>query len=420
MAYADKLYQSSFRNVMFFSPRESENGGKKIVEHNYPGSNFKFYEELGEAPPTFSISALVHGENADQERRRLILAMTEPGLGTLVHPIYGTLLVEAVDYSVKSSDKKIGIFEFTLNFGTSEQSISLNPEETTSNQVSEEAQQARADLDNVFTEAYEEPTFIDSIVAAADEVNAIVDELNDQIDSIAEPIQDAVSEITTVVATTRRNVLTAVRTANNTKNSLRAVYDSFLVVVNFPSELRESWEELTDFDFLSPAKVSSSSEQSAIIINSTKRNTAKRIQINNNNRLLADHTRVNALIGLIESTSNTNFTDEEQLQEARDLLESKFVSLVEEADRTSIVFNSGLRARINELRNLSRQVLDVQLQNVWRVKEVQSGITSLSILAYRYYGSLDRLDTIKSLNPSQKWDGIQNENVKVTTGGTVG
>ncbi len=419
MAYADKLYQASFRNVPFFSTGESENGGKKLVEHNYPGSDLKFYEELGDAPPTFSISALVHGENADQERRRLILAMIEPGLGTLVHPIYGTLLVEAIDYSVKSSDKNIGIFEFTLNFGTSEQSISLNPEETTSNQVSEEAQQARVELDNSFVEAYEEPSFIDSVVAVADEVNAIVDEVNDQIDAIVEPIQEAVSEITTVVATTRRNVLTVVRTANNLKNSLRAVYDSFLVIVNFPRELREAWDELTNFDFLSPARVSSSSEQSAIIINSTKRNTAKRIQINNNNRLLADHTRVNALIGLIESTSNTNFTDEEQLQEARDLLESKFVLLVEEADRTSVVFNPVLRARINVLRNLSRQVLDSQLQNVWRVKEVQSGVTSLSILTHRYYGSLDSLDVIKRLNPSKKWDGIQNENVKVTTGGTV-
>jgi hypothetical protein len=62
-----------------------------------------------------------------------------------------------------------------------------------------------------------------------------------------------------------------------------------------------------------------------------------------------------------------------------------------------------VRKTVAELRVKANKVIDNKEQSVFRVVEIEPGMTSFALTTHRYYGSLDNLDLIKTLNPSVNW-----------------
>ena len=115
-----KLQPASFRGIGFLVDSASTDGGRKLVTHEYPNTNKRYVEDLGELQETFTINGLVTGQNYAQKRDSLIAALKQPDRGQLIHPMFGAVTVVAKPYSLNESMNEFGVAKFTMVFEKSD------------------------------------------------------------------------------------------------------------------------------------------------------------------------------------------------------------------------------------------------------------------------------------------------------------
>lgn len=92
-SWKDGLRAASFRGVPFqFLDTEGE-GGRRLVEHEYPFRDTADTEDLGKKNRTYRLQAYVIGDDYFAQRDALLAALETAGPGTLVHPYMGVLTV---------------------------------------------------------------------------------------------------------------------------------------------------------------------------------------------------------------------------------------------------------------------------------------------------------------------------------------
>ena len=100
MSYLDRL-----STLRYTSPSGQEfalafdglrrDGGKKVPVTETPGHDTPIVQDLGEAALTYPVVCYIHGDDYDAEADRFWAALEEPGAGTLHHPRWGILSVIA-------------------------------------------------------------------------------------------------------------------------------------------------------------------------------------------------------------------------------------------------------------------------------------------------------------------------------------
>jgi prophage DNA circulation protein len=412
MGVFEQWQPASFKGVSFLVNTETKTGGKKTVTHEYVGSDKRFTEELGLLPPLFTIEAKVHGEDAIQQRLELEKILDEPGLGTLIHPIYGAVEVKSTTYIVNSNQTDVGEFRFSLNFETTEAIVTLDVAPATVSTVSDNAGNARTALDNAMEAAILgpdvpgytpdvlsatsekiieaiEPTFIDQITVGA---NSIYDTIFDYTTGVVSAVRSKVATFTSFVSNARSDMLTIVQQPFEIKNNVKDFYAAALNIVNSPSDLSEAWDRLIDFGFLE-----------------TPIGTDTVIQQNteNNKSTLNEHTRLTALVNLNESSADKDYTTEEDIDAQNKVLDDGYRRLMENfgndldlTNVTPLAMDADFKAAMTTLRANTKAVLDAKRQNAYRVVTINPGTSSMALTAYRYYGDHEELDELQDLNPN--------------------
>lgn len=111
------ILPASFRNVPFSVRKASVTGGRFNVIHEFPNSDRRFVEDMGLNNKSFTIDdAFVSGNDAQDKRDKLILALEQEGPGILVHPYFGDITVNAAPYTSSQSMTEVGVINFTLEF----------------------------------------------------------------------------------------------------------------------------------------------------------------------------------------------------------------------------------------------------------------------------------------------------------------
>lgn len=117
MSYRDRLRKASFRGVEFQVSSSDYGGGRRSVVHEYPGREEPFTEDLGGHAEGFKIEAFVLGDDYDLDRDRLLLALSEPGPGELIHPYLGVKRVQVLGkYRVRESSVDGRMARFSITF----------------------------------------------------------------------------------------------------------------------------------------------------------------------------------------------------------------------------------------------------------------------------------------------------------------
>lgn len=116
MSWRDQYRQGSFRGVPFVSQSNEGSGGRRIEQHEFPGRDRPWAEDLGRRGRAFTLEVFVAGSEYLAARDRLIDALEAAGPATLVHPWDGEMVVAAGDYTVRDSTEDGGIAYFTINF----------------------------------------------------------------------------------------------------------------------------------------------------------------------------------------------------------------------------------------------------------------------------------------------------------------
>lgn len=120
MAWLETFNQGSFRQVPFECVALSENRAKSVAINEMPYSNKAFVNDMGNDTRRYQISAFFSGEDYETYRDAFIIALDMAGAGELVHPLYGTLMVQVLDYSVKHEPDVVDSCTIDFNFITAE------------------------------------------------------------------------------------------------------------------------------------------------------------------------------------------------------------------------------------------------------------------------------------------------------------
>ncbi len=109
--------KASFRGVGFSVTDHSITGGRFGISHAHPFSEKPTTQDVGRRPNAFSLECLVVGADHQQKRNALIQALETEGIGELVHPTVGRLMVQANTYSIKENIvENAGLTKFSINF----------------------------------------------------------------------------------------------------------------------------------------------------------------------------------------------------------------------------------------------------------------------------------------------------------------
>lgn len=387
MSVASKYKQASFRGVPFLIKSESEEAGKKVAIHEYPNSDRRFVEELGALPSSFSMAALVHGERAVEQSSDLIRALTLPGLGVLVHPIYGRIEVKATTFKRSTVETEMGEITFEINFEKSESNMSLSPILSTSSSVSSAADVARKAGFNALSIEMIINKSKEAMISTQKVTRAAMQVANGNFRSLGGPDASSLATFDRVFKASMRNLYLATQSRGAFTTLLENFYTAARAIVG-PAGQKKAWEDLTTYgQNRRPTPIT----------------TAIRLAQEKNAAAINSHTRINALINLYESVAYTTFTTDQEILAAQKFLSDTFDTLFGDSSDDGVSSNQELRAAILDLRTVTGNILDSSSNNVFKLRDLQPGGGSMPLFTYQYYGSLDLLDTLLELNPEQNW-----------------
>lgn len=387
-----KLHPASFDGVPFLYRTESASRGKKVILHEYPNCDYRYVEELGRMPSTFSIEAIIHGKDSKNLRLRLENALENKGLKKLVHPIYGILWVITIDFEVSSNQSEIGQFVFNINFSQSLENVSPEPDTPTASQISNIADKTRSAINLKMGEYYTAPKNKFNFDTITTTVQTTLKSVNDQINKVVDLSSKGAADFNRLYRSVTGGITSMVSSAQIMKQNITSFYAAALDAPVFVEQLSDAWDNLLKEPLSVPSAVSVTPLQ------------AERRQ---NDFAVLEHMNLMALVGSYEAKAHKEYTTDTDLLADRNLLDSYYRHLtssqnqaIADIELKSICNEIDIRALLAELRTTARAVFDEKEKAAFKVVDIDPGITSMSLACYRYYGSLEYIEQLSSLNPN--------------------
>lgn len=116
MSWRDQYEMGAFRGHPFRTEYHERTGGRRVVSHEFPGRDEPVTEDLGRSQRTFSVDCFVVGAEYRTERDALIDALEKFGPGLLVHPFYGSIIVNVLSYRQTEDTEEGGMCRFSIEF----------------------------------------------------------------------------------------------------------------------------------------------------------------------------------------------------------------------------------------------------------------------------------------------------------------
>ena len=114
--WRSRMQTASFRGVKFPTDSHDAKGGRRKVQHEYPGSDESDVEDMGQKAWDYNLAAYCIGDDYDKQRDELIKALNQPEPAWLVHPWLGRLWVVASEWTITESNDKGGYCAIQITF----------------------------------------------------------------------------------------------------------------------------------------------------------------------------------------------------------------------------------------------------------------------------------------------------------------
>lgn len=374
----ESLYKASFRGVSLFILEDNTKKGQKAVTHEYPNSDVRDVEELGKIPPIIDIKCLttnymIGSTTLDfvEARDKLEEALDKGGIGNLVHQHYGSLNVKVGEYSISSSIKEVGKSIFSIKFYyCSDGEIIAKPEE-----VKTDAQKKIAD-DEIKTNVgkrYVEPVNSGEKIRTKSFFEGLLDGIADLLNDL--------SDFNELVASATDDLFNALATANGIADLISNTINGLNQLVLDAKTLTSYFENILNRKFFKDE--------------SKEKTTVQRQREESNKELIDEQITLLALSGYLNSSTLIDFTTAEEIEKNLKLSDEIFEKIFSSDDQDE---KMDVRDEMMKLKIQSRNLINLKLQNVWKVVEKKSNLTSLSLQTYNYYESLDNIDDIVGIN----------------------
>lgn len=375
-----KLPIASFAGVEFSYQDSTVEGGRKTVTHEYPNKDSRYVEDLGGLEKKFTINAWTDDNVSDATRDKLIKALDKSGIQTLVHPRFGDLNVVCIGYSINDNITELGISKITMNF----EIASLNSLPTVDKSNLGFIAKLKEDVGD-----YLETNFGGAIKsvknnkAKFDSFNNTLTQASREISRGAALVQgsaDSFSDFATSINRIIDSSAALVQAPSTLATNLRTAFDNLSVAYTRAQDLFDVAKGLFGFD-----------ERDQTITGSSQRSR----DLRNNQDQLNNFINAEVMAIAYDSAANIPYTTQDEVNNARSNLETGFDLLPTNLDRN--VYNLLIELRIRTTEYLS--TISIGLPKV--VNYTVRNETSLNVLVYSLYGSLDLKNSIRDLNQFQ-------------------
>ncbi len=394
MTILQDLHAASFKGATFLIKSGTTTGGRKTVTHEYPNSDRRFVEDLGELKQTFTIEGLVHGDNYFNDRDALIAALKSQGSGELVHPFFGTVKVVAQPYTLSENTTRLGVANFSMTFSSSEDSVF--PVKTSDNKSlindikNEILSSVQADIGNIFSVSRKSAiNFVDATAVITSMADAF--EINsDTIFKVQTEISDFTAKLETFSDNTNTNAFDAV----NLALELNDVFDAFELLGTNARNQFDILQGLFDFGTVQEQIITS---------------TTQRVERESNRDILNSAMRANALAQAYNTVTDIAFSTESDIKETQNVLDAQFDFIVSDNNLSGETINS-----LKDLRVEVRDFLEQESATAFKIAMVSTAQIPTTILTYLYYGNTNNTQAIIDLNKTLDPTFIQG-NVDILT-----
>lgn len=388
-------YSARFRDAVFyFSGNAPTTGGRKTITREFPGTDRRYIEDMGLLNKTFKIAAIV---TTEQEKDKLIAALETPGIGQLSHPTFGLINVTAQPYTVVDNIQNLGYCSFDLTFDVSQENIYPVAKATNISFL----QSKISFLDNSIL-----ANFVNKIGISNETLQTAINTV-DSILTTFEKATELVDEVRQEVIAVKETVVSLVQAPIGLINSVKSIVKSVTTFMNDPLSAFDTLKGMFTFTSSKKSKpvTKKAIEQQRVeetitqavntLVLSTIYDTLNQIDFENNEQLENIRNQVEELYeNIIDNPTDflIEIPEEEyepdETEEERELTESESTEL----QSTSVLEN------LQEVRQLSVDILSEKENTVARVIEVTVYNTTLDEFVFSYYGNLDYLDKIESMN----------------------
>lgn len=379
----DQTIAVSFKNVPFKVRTENRESGRKVAVHEYPGSNVRFVEDLGELPDTFRINGFVDGPTYLTEATRLRNVLKEKTEGVLETSSWGIIKVKSQIFTETVNQTSVGEIYFNITFLRSKANPSPVVVAGTVETVSTSANDLLVDTQDNFEEAFVAPTTAGTIQTATYEGTQAIEAIETASDSIqAEGMQ---SLINTALA----DINTLIKSPEDYAAAL--FNDGLLGALfeNLPLDgtALPAMTKLTKFG-------NSLATDSFSINNNTKtvpisdydiplfsETTVIREKANANRKTLVNNVRLASLGMLCEQAARADYGTDDDINSIKATIDEAYTAIVLTDDVDATIGNS-----LDEVRLGALEVLDQKLQSTPNLVNYSvRGRTTNMLLAYLLY-----------------------------------
>ena len=429
-----QLVSASFKGVEFRVRNEAQTqSGRRIVLHEYPNSDQRFVEDLGQIPPMFTVEAFVHGIDYLSRAQALETALNTAGVGELTLPTFGTVQAYALPYTKESGQTGVGEIVFSLEFALGRPTPGPNTRENQIEDLYEQGDSARTEIQIALALLWDQPRTALNIATAEYDVLQYVQTSINQYNTLFETssltaYQNKANEIARDRSSliTDGTLLAAALVINTPEIPGLSQHVSLgvpdgggvtqgLLGVNFGADL--SVQSQTIFE-ATPANATGAGlvqDDFTSFINTWPEDTAQRIDRNSNRERLSEVYRITSLVLAYEQAAAASYSTEDEIVETRELLYQAYDTVMRGGlehlgDGQSIQIQPGVRFAVESVRAIAAEILE-------RKSQFSPGISSIHLsapksaleLAYLLYAeeltTTDDLTTaaidVRGLNPTQ-------------------
>lgn len=192
MAWKDKLRPASFRGVPFFVDTSQFTSGRRAIMHEFPDRDSPYTEDLGRVGRTFKVEGHILGDDYFETKQNLLNAVDTFGPGELIHPYYGTLLVQCGAFSIDEDTKEGRIAKISFQFYEAGDNTYPKAVDDKQAQVADKTASAKEASKNAF----------DSVYSIAKAPGHVVDSARAQVNKAADTFKTATKGVVLVAEET--------------------------------------------------------------------------------------------------------------------------------------------------------------------------------------------------------------------------
>ena len=385
----DNYQTASFRGVPFLIGDLDTEGGRKNITHEYPNSDRRTNEDLGLLGKTFTLSGVIKTQDDFTNRDRLISALEQSGPGELVHPTFGTVTVSSKPYRLSERTSELGVARFSMTFERTDSPIFPAQTSVKPSLIKDESDTAIDGVTTDIEDTFEVATSSTSNYAAArgklQSIGNAFQEIGRATSAVTATISQYTASVTNFVDGITRNIFAPAELAASIK-------DMFLELDQIAPNAEAQFELAKQlFGFGSGDTL-------------VQPTTVARQQRADNQLLLNNAIRTNAISLAYNNAANIDYANELEVLEARQALEAEYQGIIEDNNLSGDTLDA-----LANLRNSSRLLFEDISITVAKIRSITVNTIPMSVLAYQYYGSTDNTQALIDLNATTDVSFVEGE-----------